>query len=56
MKYRNRKTGATLETYSVISGGEWEQVEEKVSSTEKPVVKEKVDKKAKTTRKKKAGG
>lgn len=56
MKYRNRKTGATLETNSVISGGEWEPVEEKTSSTEKPEVKEKVAKKAQTTRKTKAGG
>lgn len=57
MKYRNRKTGATLETNSVISGGEWEPVEEKISSAEKPEVKEKVTKKAQTTRKKtKAGG
>lgn len=56
MKYRNRKTGATLETNSVISGGEWEPVEEKTSSAEKPEVKEKVAKKAQTTRKTKAGG
>lgn len=56
MKYRNRKTGATLETCSTISGGEWEPVEEKTSSTEKPATKEKVAKKTKTAKKTKAGG
>ena len=28
MKYRNEKTGAVIETASVIQGGDWKQVDE----------------------------
>lgn len=41
MKYVNSKTGAVLETASVIRGGNWATVEEKQpkETTEKPVKK-----------------
>ena len=34
MKYKNRKTGAVIDTASVISGGDWEKIEE-VPETQK---------------------
>lgn len=36
MKYKNRKTGAVIDTASVISGGDWEKIEE-VPETPKKV-------------------
>ena len=36
MKYRNTRTGAIIEVASVISGDDWEKVQEKKTAAKKP--------------------
>lgn len=35
MIYRNKKTGAEIETKCIVTGGDWELVESKPAKTEK---------------------
>lgn len=39
MKYRNERTGAVIETASVISGGDWKPVEENPAPNPEPAKK-----------------
>ncbi len=49
MKYRNERTGAVIETASVISGGDWKAVEEKPEKKPEPAKKAAAKKPKKST-------
>lgn len=46
MKYRNKKTQAVIETACIISGGDWELVEDQPKTNTRPAPKKTARKKS----------